>query len=56
VQRVPVGFLQQIIEYRRYTEAYYANKADPKGWSSSEMRTLAQTIELELVAAERADG
>ena len=48
-QRLPVGFLEQLLEYRAYASAYHANEADPKGWTSSPMRTLAQEIEAALV-------
>ena len=44
-----------MIEYRRYAAAYYTNQVDPKGWAQSEMRTLAQEIEMAL-AAEELDG
>lgn len=47
-QRLPAGFLEQIVEYRRYADAYYANQADPKGWQGSEMRRLATAIEFEV--------
>ena len=50
MQRLPWGFLQQVLEYRRYASAYYANKANPKGWEESDMRTLAMDIELALAA------
>lgn len=56
LQRLPEGFLQQVIEYRRYAEAYFANQADPKGWQDSEMRTLAQQIEFEMIAEAKARG
>ena len=52
LQQVPVGFLQQIIEYRRYAAAYFANQSDPHGWPASNMRTLAREIEHELAAEE----
>lgn len=55
MQRLPFGFLQQVIEYRRYVAAYYANQVDPNGWSQSAMRMLAQEIEMDL-AAEELDG
>ncbi len=51
VQRVPVGFLQDVILYRRYAAAYFANQADPTGWQQSPMRTTAMEIE-HTVAAE----
>jgi len=50
--RLPVGFMEQIIEYRHYAAAYAANRADPKGWESSEPRTLAMVIEHELAQAD----
>jgi hypothetical protein len=52
LQRLPSGFLQQVLEYRRYVAAYFANEADPKGWQSSAMRTLAMEIEHALAAEE----
>ena len=52
LQQVPVGFLQQIIEYRRYAAAYFANQSDPHGWQASVLRTLAKDIEFELAAEE----
>jgi hypothetical protein len=55
-QRLPVGFLEQIIEYRRYAEAYAANQADPAGWRSTPMRTLAMEIEHALAEEELEHG
>lgn len=54
-QRLPEGCLEQMIEYRAYAAAKAANDADPKGWQRSEMRTLAQQIEIAL-AEEDVDG
>ena len=56
-QRLPVGFLEQIIEYRRYAEAYAANQVDGSsdGWRSTPMRTLAKELEHAL-AEEELDG
>ena len=51
-QRLPVGFLEQVIEYRAYASAHAANEADPKGWDSSPMRRLAQEIEHQLIQEE----
>jgi len=51
-QRLPAGFLEQVIEYRNYAAAVHANQRDPKGWESSDMRTLAMIIEHELAAEE----
>jgi len=51
-QRLPVGFLEQIIEYRSYAGAVTANQVDPKGWNRSPMRTLAMEIEHALAAEE----
>lgn len=45
LQRLPVGFLEQIVEYRSYAAAFAANAADPKGWASSPMRTRVKDIE-----------
>jgi hypothetical protein len=50
VQRLPSGFLQQVLEYRRYASAYFANDVDPKGWQSTEMRQLAMQIAHDLAA------
>lgn len=50
-QRLPIGFLEQLLEYRRYAEAHAANKADPQGGGTSPMRALAQEIEFALAAA-----
>ena len=50
--RLPVGFMEQIIEYRAYAAAYAANRADPKSWESSELRTLAMQNEHELAEEE----
>jgi hypothetical protein len=52
LERVPVGFLEQIVEYRAYAYAKAQNDADEsgKGWTSTPMRTLAQEIEMELAA------
>ena len=52
LQRLPVGFLQQILEYRRYADAVAANQVDPKGWNTSPMRITATEIEFALAAAE----
>lgn len=54
-QRLPAGFMEQIIEYRRYAEAFAANQVQPEGWRSSPLRTIAMEIEHEL-AAEEIDG
>jgi hypothetical protein len=48
MQRMPVGFLEDVILARRYVEAYYANEANVPGWDQSELRTLARQIEMEL--------
>jgi hypothetical protein len=56
LQRLPVGFLQQVIEYRRYAAAYAANQVDPKGWQQSEMRQLAMEIEHDLAVEEMQRG
>jgi hypothetical protein len=47
-QRLPIGFLEQVLEYRSAAAARAANQADPKGWSSSPMRVLMQEIETAL--------
>lgn len=52
MQRLPVGFLEQLLEYRAFANAKAANDADPGGWEKSEMRTLAQEIEMAIVAEE----
>lgn len=49
-RRLPMGFLEQLIEYRAYAQAHAANEADPKGWNSTPMRRLVKEIEHELVA------
>ena len=49
MRRLPVGFLEQVLEYRAYANAHAANTADPKGSDKSPMRTLAQEIEFALV-------
>jgi hypothetical protein len=60
IDRLPVGFLNEIVECRAYARAYYANEANPDGWNSSALRILAQTIKTELVQeaidAEKAHG
>lgn len=50
-RRLPVGFLEQLIEYRQYRRARAANEIDPKGFDKSPMRTLANRIEDEIQAA-----
>ena len=46
-----------MIEYRAYAAAKAANDVDPKGWGSSDMRTLAMDIQMALAAEELAhDG
>lgn len=45
---MPVGFLEDVILARRYVEAYYANEANAPGWETSELRTMARQIEMEL--------
>ena len=52
LQRLPVGFLEQVIEYRHYAAAVAANRTDPHGWQSSPMRTLAQEIDHALAEEE----
>jgi hypothetical protein len=52
LQRLPAGFLPQVIEYRRYAAAYFVNIADPTGWQSSDLRTLAKEIEHALAEEE----
>ena len=47
-RRLPIGFLEQVIEYRAYAHAHAANAADPKGSGSTPMRQLALAIEAEL--------
>jgi hypothetical protein len=54
--RLPVGFLEEIIESRSYARAHAANKVDPKGWNSSPMRIAAMEIEHDLAAEEVARG
>lgn len=48
MQRLPVGFLEQAIEYRAYARAHGDNQADPKGSESTPMRRLALEIEAAL--------
>jgi len=50
--RLPVGFLETLIEYRAYAAAKRANDVDPTGWSSSPLRTLAFQIEMALAQEE----
>lgn len=54
-QRLPVGFLEQIVEYRAYVAAYAANEANAPGWETSPLRTLGRRIEMRL-AQEAIDG
>jgi hypothetical protein len=49
-QRLPAGFLEQVIEYRAYAAAKAANDIDPKGCTQSDMRKLAMEIEMALAA------
>lgn len=44
-QRLPVGFLEQLIEYRGYAAAHHANIVDEKGFDSTPMRRLAKEIQ-----------
>jgi hypothetical protein len=55
LQRLPAGFLQQIIEYRSYAAAVAANDVDPAGWQASTLRTVAKDIEHALVDEEMAN-
>lgn len=57
-RRLPVGFLDQIVEYRVFAAAVRANEADPNGWDQSPMRRLAQEIEMAIAAddIQRANG
>jgi hypothetical protein len=55
-QRLPAGFLEQVVEYRHYAAAYHANQVDPKGGQSTPMRMIATEIEFERAAAEIARG
>jgi hypothetical protein len=52
LQRLPAGFLEQVIEYRSYAAAYTANELDPAGWQHTPMRTLAMEIEHDLANEE----
>lgn len=45
MQRLPIGFLEQVLEYRAYAHAHAANAVDPKGSDSTPMRALALEIE-----------
>lgn len=49
-RRLPVGFLEQVIEYRAYASAHAANEADAPGWERSDLRTLAMQIKMRMVA------
>lgn len=51
-QRLPVGFLEQVIEYRAYAAAHAANEVDAPGWEKSPMRTMARQIEMALAQEE----
>lgn len=42
---LPVGFVDQLLEYRAYAHAHAMNRADPKGFEASPMRQLAMEIE-----------
>ena len=60
VARQPVGYLERIIEMRRYAEAWHALQAATTGAQRSALRTspmgaLAEQIMFELVAEEQAD-
>lgn len=56
-QRLPAGFLEQIVEYRAFAAAWFANQADASGWQSSPMRTVAKEIEHALAEEEiESDG
>lgn len=50
-ERVPVGFLDDVIAARRFVEAFYANQRDPKGSDSTPMRRLVLELEAEDAAA-----
>ena len=54
MQRLPVGFLEQLLEYRNYAAAVRANADDEKGWQSSPMRILAKQIQHALAGEARA--
>lgn len=47
-QRLPVGFLEQLIEYRVYAAAHHANIVDEKGFDSTPMRRQAKEIQHQL--------
>lgn len=51
-QRLPAGFLEEIIESRLFARAYFANQADPQRWQSSPMRIAAMELEHELAQEE----
>lgn len=58
-QRLPAGFLEQVIEYRSYATAYRIYQQNPK--AEGDMVALVKTIEFEGVAAalaqhKQADG
>jgi hypothetical protein len=53
--RLPVGFLEQVIEYRAYAAAYQTFRSNPQ--AEGELVDLVRQIESALVQAEtEADG
>lgn len=56
INRLPSGFMDEMIESFQYARAFAANQADPKGWQSSPMRSQAMDIESELAEEEMSCG
>jgi hypothetical protein len=52
IERLPEGFVDEMIESYAYARAVSANHADPKGRQSSALRTAATEIEFELAEEE----
>lgn len=55
IERMPVGFLEDVIAVRRFVEAVHANQRDPEGSNATPMRRLALALEAE-TAIEQLNG
>ena len=54
--RLPEGFMDEMIESFSYAKAFAANQADSKSWQSSPMRITAMEIEHAIAAEDIANG
>ncbi len=55
MDRLPAGFVDEMIESFQYARAVSANKTDPKGHASSPLRQAAAENEMALAEEEEVD-